>query len=207
MKKYLLFLFFLPLIFLSQKKKPFEVLGSIDAKVLVMKSFGNNFFNKSSDPFVGFGFGLNFMTNLENFGLSVNYSFLKASVKLDQTGLYGSLSEPQMNLYEVNLLHQNKLSEAFLLEEFGGVSIYRINSNYIYLANKYSQGDTGFNTGANLVYTLDPDGIQQLFLGAKFNFYNAKITNENPDIQKFFSYHVCCLMFTGVAPSGRHHKI
>lgn len=74
-----------------------------------------------------------------------------------------------------------------MLEEFGGVSVYRVNSTYQFGDKKYSQGNTGFNFGGNLVYTLDPDQIQQVFLGAKFNFYNAKIINENPEIQRFFS--------------------
>lgn len=187
MRKYYLLLLLFPLIFFNQKKKPFEIFGSVDGKVLVMKSFGNNQYNKTLQPFVGFGFGLNFLTNVKNFGFSLNYFLLKASGKLDQTNIYGSLSAPQMNLYEVNIFHQNKLDEDLLIEEFAGVSIYRVNSDYIYLAKKYQQGNTGFNTGANLVYTLDAEAVQQVFLGAKFNFYNAKIINQNPEIQKFFS--------------------
>jgi hypothetical protein len=187
MKKYYLILFFLPLIFFSQKKKEIVILGSLDAKVLAMNSFGNNFYSKILNPFVGFGFGLNFLTNLQNFGVSFNYYFLKASQKIGQTNIYGSLSDPQMNLSEINLFHQDKLDEDFLVEEFAGVSIYRVNSDYIYLAKKYSQGNTGFNGGVNLVYVLDPDGKQQAYVGAKINVYNARIINENPDIQQFFS--------------------
>lgn len=187
MRKYYLLLFFLPLIFFSQRKKPFEILGSADGKVLVMKSFGNNQYNKTLQPFVGFGFGLNFLTNMKNFGVSLNYFLLKATGKFDQTSVFGSLSAPQMNLYEVNIFHQNKLDEDLLVEEFAGLSVYRVNSDYIYSADKYSQGNNGFNAGGNLVYTLDPEGKQQVYLGGKFNFYNAKIINENPEIQKFFS--------------------
>jgi hypothetical protein len=73
-----------------------------------------------------------------------------------------------MNLYEVNIFHQNKLNEDLLVEEFAGVSIYRVNSNFIYSADKYSQGNNDFNAGA------------------KFNFYDAKITNGNSEIQFFF---------------------
>lgn len=185
-KFYFLFLLF-PLIFFSQKKKEIVILGSLDTKVLVMKSFGNNFYNKTLQPFVGFGFGLNFLTNIKNFGLNFNYFFLKASGKLDQTNIYGNLSAPQMNLYEVNLFHQNKLDEDLLIEEFAGLSIYRVNSNFINASKKYSQGNNGFDFGSNLVYTLDPEGKQQALIGAKFNFYDAKIINENPEIQKYFS--------------------
>ena len=185
-KFYFLFLLF-PLIFFSQKKKEIVILGSLDTKVLVMKSFGNNFYNKTLQPFVGFGFGLNFLTNIKNFGLNFNYFFLKASGKLDQTNIYGNLSAPQMNLYEVNLFHQNKLDEDLLIEEFAGLSIYRVNSNFINASKKYSQGNNGFDIGSNLVYTLDPEGKQQALIGAKFNFYDAKIINENPEIQKYFS--------------------
>jgi hypothetical protein len=56
-----------------------------------------------------------------------------------------------------------------LVEEFAGVSIYRVNSHFIYSADKYPQGNSAFNAGA------------------KFNFYDAKITNENSEIQFFFS--------------------
>ena len=187
MKKTFFLLLFFPLFFFSQKKKEIVILGSLDAKVLVMKSFGNNFYNKTQQAFVGFGFGLNFITNIKDFGLSFNYYFLKASGKYGQTNIYGSLSAPQMNLYELNLFHQNKLDEDLFLEEFAGASIYRVNSNFIYASKKYSQGNTGFNFGSNLVYSLDPEGRQQAFFGAKFNFYNAKIINENPEIQRFFS--------------------
>lgn len=187
MRKTYFILIFTPLVFFSQKRKEIVILGSLDSKVLVMKSFGNNFYNKTLQPFVGFGFGLNFLTNIKDFGASFNYYFLKASGKSEQANVYGSLSAPQMNLFEVNLFHQNKLDEDLLIEEFAGVSIYRVNSKFIYATQKYSQGNTGFNFGGNLVYTLDPEGKQQAFIGAKFNFYDAKIINENPEIQRFFS--------------------
>lgn len=187
MKNFYLFLIFFPLTFFSQKKKEFKIYGSLDAKVLIMKSFGNNFYNKTLQPLVGFGFGLNFLTNVKDFGLSFNYYFLKATGKYDQTNIYGSLSAPQMNLYEIDLFHQNKLGEDFLVEEFAGVSVYRVNSSFIYTSKNYSQGNTGFNFGSNLVYNLDPEGKQQAFIGGKFNFYNSKIINENPEIQRFFS--------------------
>lgn len=197
MKAFYLILLLLPAIFLSQKKKEIKIYGSADAKVLVMRSFGDNYYNKTLQPFVGFGFGLNFTTNIENFGINFNYYLLKASNKYDQTNIYGSLSSPVMNLVEVNLLHQDKLSEEFLLEEFAGLSVYRVNSTYQYLDKKYTQGDNGFNAGANLVYSLDPEGIQHAFLGAKFNFYNAKLINENPDVQRFFSRAVFASVILG----------
>lgn len=187
MKGYFLILVFSPLFFFSQKKKEFKVYGSADAKVLAMKSFGNNLYNKTLQPFIGFGFGLNFLTNVKDFGISFNYYLLKASGKYDQANIYGSQSAPSMNLYEANLFHQNKLDEELLIEEYAGVSVYRVNSQYQYNPEKYSQGNTGFNFGGNFVYTLDPEESQQVFLGAKFNFYNAKIINENPETQKFFS--------------------
>ncbi|SFI24934.1 hypothetical protein [Halpernia frigidisoli] len=187
MRKFYLFLIFLPLFFLSQKKKPIEILGSLDGKVLVMKSFGNNQYNKTLEPFVGFGFGLNFLTNIKNFGVGFNYFLLKASGKLDQINVFGNLSAPQMSLYEANIIHQNKLDEELLVEEFVGLSVYRVKSKYISSSQNYLQGNNGFNLGSNLAYTLDPEGFQQIYLGAKFNFYDAKIINENPEIQKFFS--------------------
>lgn len=187
MKKFYFILIILPLFFFGQKKKEFKIYGSADARVLAMKSFGNNLYSKTLQPFIGFGFGLNFLTNVKDFGIGFNYYLLKATGKYDKTNIYGSQSAPQMNLFEMNLIHQNKLGEDLLVEEFGGVSVYRVNSTYQYSELKYSQGNTGFNLGGNLVYTLDPDQIQQVFLGVKFNFYNAKIINENPEIQKFFS--------------------
>ena len=187
MKKIYFILLLFPLIFFSQRKKPFEILGSVDAKVLVMKSFGNNQYNKTLQPFVGFGFGLNFLTNIKNFGVTLNYYFLKATGKLDQVNIYGNLSAPQMNLYEADIMHHTILSEELLVEEFAGLSVYRVNTDVINSPAKYQQGNNGFNLGANLVYTLDPEGKQQAYIGGKFNFYDAKIINENPEIQRFFS--------------------
>lgn len=58
-----------------------------------------------------------------------------------------------------------------------------------YLDNKgdFSEGNGGLNLGLKAIYIIDDTGFQQIVLNTRLNFYNSKIGNQNPDIEKYYS--------------------
>lgn len=161
-----------------------KVTFSADPHVKVMTSLGNNFLSNAFGYFYGFGVGLN--TNLyKNFGLGVEYTYFLASIKDRDT--FGYLGAPSMNNFDWYVFHKDKISEEFFVEEMIGYSTYRMKSPYLDNSGKFSEGNGGLHFGAKAIYTIDNEGFQQVVFGTKLNFYNAKIGNQNPDIEKYYS--------------------
>lgn len=157
---------------------------SVDPHVKVMTSLGNNFLHDAMDYFYGFGIGLN--TNLyKNFGLGVEYTYFLANVKRPE--LFGYLGAPSMNNFDWYLFHKDKITEEFFVEEIIGYSTYRMKSPFLDNSGTFSEGNGGLNLGAKAIYALDVEGVQEIVLGGKLNFYNARIGNQNPDIEKYYS--------------------
>lgn len=161
-----------------------QVKFSVDPHVKVMTSLGNNFLSESFDYFYGFGIGLN--TNLyKNFGLGVEYTYFLATLKNPE--LFGYLGAPSMNNFDWYVFHKDKISEAFFVEEIVGYSTYRMKSPYLDNSGYFREGNGGLNLGAKAIYVLDVEGVQEIVLGGKLNFYNSKIGNQNPDLEKYYS--------------------
>lgn len=161
-----------------------QVKFSVDPHVKVMTSLGNNFLSESFDYFYGFGIGLN--TNLyKNFGLGVEYTYFLATLKNQE--LFGYLGAPSMNNFDWYVFHKDKISEAFFVEEIVGYSTYRMKSPYLDNSGDFREGNGGLNLGAKAIYVLDVEGVQEIVLGGKLNFYNSKIGNQNPDLEKYYS--------------------
>lgn len=161
-----------------------QVKFSVDPHVKVMTSLGNNFLSESFDYFYGFGIGLN--TNLyKNFGLGVEYTYFLATLKNPE--LFGYLGAPSMNNFDWYVFHKDKISEAFFVEEIVGYSTYRMKSPYLDNSGDFREGNGGLNLGAKAIYVLDVEGAQEIVLGGKLNFYNSKIGNQNPDLEKYYS--------------------
>lgn len=188
MRLMLLFFFAFSCFAFSQKKQQrFDVVSNLEAKVIVMKSVGNNFLAKTMSVFYGFGFGGNLMTPI-NFGIGFDYNILFSNIKPDQQNVYGNLGAPRMTNIEMYLTHREKLSEDFRLEEMAGFSYYHLATTLFDDKNhKFNDGGMGFNLGGKLIYTVDMEGFQQFFLSTKVNFYYSDVYNENPEIRKFFS--------------------
>lgn len=157
---------------------------SVDPHIKVMTSLGNNFLSDSYDYFYGFGIGLN--TNLyKNFGLGVEYTYFLANVKnYDRLGYLGA---PSMNNFDWYVFHKDKIAEEFFVEEILGYSTYRMKSPYLDNRGDFREGNSGLNLGAKAIYVLDVEGFQEVVLGAKLNFYNSKIGNQNPEIAAYYS--------------------
>jgi len=161
-----------------------QVRFSVDPHLKVMTSMGNNFLSDAFGYFYGFGIGLN--TNLyKNFGLGVEYTYFLATVK--DRDRFGYLGAPSMNNFDWYVFHKDKITEDFFVEEILGYSTYRIKSPYLDNSGKFSEGNGGLNLGGKAIYVLDVEGVQEVVFGAKLNFYNAKIGNQNPDIEKYYS--------------------
>lgn len=161
-----------------------QVKFSVDPHVKVMTSLGNNFLSESFDYFYGFGIGLN--TNLyKNFGLGVEYTYFLAT--LEKPELSGYLGAPSMNNFDWYVFHKDKITEEFFIEEIMGYSTYRMKSPFLDNSGKFSEGNGGLNLGGKAIYVLDVEGVQEVVLGARLNFYNSKIGNQNPDIEKYYS--------------------
>lgn len=157
---------------------------SVDPHVKVMTSLGNNFLSESFGYFYGFGVGLN--TNLyKNFGLGVEYTYFLATIK--DRDKFGYLGAPSMNNFDWYLFHKDKITEEFFVEEILGYSTYRMKSPFLDNSGKFTEGNGGLNFGGKAIYVLDVEGFQEVVLGAKLNFYNSKIENQNPDIEKYYS--------------------
>lgn len=188
MKKYLLFLVVIFSISVSAQRRKQNwtenVKFSVDPHVKFMKSLGNNFLNETFDYFYGFGVGVN--TNLyKNFGLGVEYTYFLATVK--DRDRFGYLGAPSMNNFDWYVFHKDKITEEFFVEKILGYSTYRMQSPYLDNSGKFSEGNSGINLGGKAIYVLDAEGFQEVVLGAKLNFYNSKIGNQNPDIEKYYS--------------------
>ena len=161
-----------------------QVKFSVDPHVKVMTSLGNNFLSDAFGYFYGFGLGLN--TNLyKNFGLGVEYTYFLASIK--DRDKFGYLGAPSMNNFDWYVFHKDKISEEFFVEEILGYSTYRMKSPYLDNSGDFNEGNGGLNLGAKAIYVLDAEGFQEVVFGAKLNFYNSKIGNQNPDIAKYYS--------------------
>ena len=189
MKKLLLFsLALISTSAFSQRRKNQDwtenVKFSIDPHVKVMKSLGNNFLNEAFDYFYGFGIGGN-VNVYKNFGLGVEYTYFLANVKNGDQ--FGYLGAPSMNNFDWYAFHQDKITEDFFVEEILGYSTYRMKSPFLDNSGNFHEGNSGLNFGAKAIYTIDDTGTQQIVLNAKLNFYNSKIGNQNPDIEKYYS--------------------
>lgn len=161
-----------------------QVKFSVDPHVKVMTSLGNNFLNGSFDYFYGFGIGLN--TNLyKNFGLGVEYTYFLATLKNPE--LFGYLGAPSMNNFDWYVFHKDKITEDLFVEEIIGYSTYRLKSPYLDNSGTFTEGNGGLNFGAKAIYVLDVEGVQEIVLGGKLNFYNSRIGNQDPEIDKYYS--------------------
>ena len=157
---------------------------SVDPHVKVMTSLGHNFLHDAMAYFYGFGIGLN--TNLyKNFGLGVEYTYFLANLKRPE--LFGYLGAPSMNNFDWYLFHKDQITEQFFVEEVVGYSTYRLKSPFLDNSGDFSEGNGGINLGAKAIYVLDAEGVQEIVLGGKLNFYNARIGNQNPDIERYYS--------------------
>ena len=188
--KVFVILLFLPFsaLFFGQKTKKLDVVSNIETKVLVMKPLGNNSLAKDLEPFYGFAFSGNLMTPI-NFGIGLDYNMLYSNVKKDRRNIYGKIGSPRITIVDVFLTHRENISEEFLLEEMAGFSYYNQTSLFTNLKNEKLQNTgVGFNLGGKVIYILDPEGYQALFVTGKLNYYSTNVYNENPEIQKYFNH-------------------
>ena len=186
----LLFLGFSSL-FLSQKnKKNLDIVSNIEAKVIAMKPLGNNSLAKNLEPFYGFAFGGNLMTN-KNFGIGLDFNLLYSNVKVDQKNLYGKLGAPKITIVDLFLTHRENISEVFLIEEMAGLSYYHQTNYYIDFKNEINKNNgIGINLGGKAIYILDPEGDQAVFVSGKFNYYSTNVYNENKEIEKYYNHSI-----------------
>lgn len=172
----------------AQKRKNYNwqenVKFSMDPHVKVMTALGNNFLKDTFDYFYGFGIGGN-VNIYKSFGLGMEYTYFLANVK--ERGKFGSLGAPSMNNFDAYLFHQDKITEDFFIEELIGYSTYRMKSPFLDNSGDFREGNGGLNLGAKAIYTIDNEGLQQVVFGTRLNFYNARIGNQNPDIEKYYS--------------------
>ncbi len=183
--------FFLILISVSvsaQRRKKQDwtenVRSSLDPHVKVMVPVGHNFLKDTFGYFYGFGIGGN-LTIYKNFGLGAEYTYFLAAI--EDRDRYGYLGAPSMNNFDWYIFHQDKITEEFYVEELVGYSTYRMKSPYLDNSGYFREGNGGLNFGAKAIYTIDDTGMQQIVLGTRLNFYNARIGNENPEIEKYYS--------------------
>lgn len=178
------------LIFSQKKKKTLDVVSNIETKVTILKPIGNNSLAKDVQPFYGFGFSGNLMTPI-NFGIGVDYSMLFSNVIYDRKNVYGNIASPTLTIIDVFLTHRENISEEFLVEEMAGFSYYNHSSTYLDFNNeKLKNNGIGFNLGGKVIYILDPEGYQAVFLTGRLNYYSTNVYNENPEIQKFYNHSV-----------------
>ncbi len=189
MKKILLFsLALISVSASSQRRKKQDwtenVQASVDPHVKIMTSLGNNFLKDTFGYFYGFGIGGN-LNVYKNFGVGAEYTYFLATVK--DRDRFGYLGAPSMNNFDWYVFHRDKISEEFYVEELVGYSTYRIKSPYLDNSGQFREGNGGLNFGAKAIYTIDDTGMQQIVFGTRVNFYNARIGNQNPDIEKYYS--------------------
>ena len=186
-KSILFFIVIISISFSAQRRKQNwteQVKFSVDPHIKVMTALGDNFLHDNLSYFYGFGVGLN--TNLyKNFGLGIEYTYFLANVKNRDT--YGYLGAPSMNNFDWYVFHKAKITEEFFVEEMLGYSTYRLKSPYLDNSSKFNEGNGGLHFGGKAIYVLDVEGVQEIIFGAKLNFYNSKIGNQNPDIEKYYS--------------------
>lgn len=169
----------------QKKKNRFDISSNAEARVLVMKAVGNNMLSKDFGAFYGFGFGGQLMTPIQ-FGLSLDYNLLFGDAKYGRENFVGNLGSHQLSNIDFSIVHRNEIIEDFSIEEFAGISFYRLRSTVYPSHQKYTEGQGGFNIGAKALYNLDREGIQQFVFGAKGNAYFSGTNNENKDVQKYY---------------------
>ena len=175
------------LVFAQKKKKYFDdVVSNADAKIILLKPVGNNHLSKDYSTFFGFGFGGNLMTPI-NFGIGLDYNVLFSNVKYGNENMAGSIGSPVLTIADLFISHRDKLSEDFQVEEMIGFSFYSHTNLFNYQKNqKYKNTGNGLNLGGRIIYNLDMEGYQQVFLAGKINLYYTNVFNENKEIQKYY---------------------
>lgn len=177
----------IPLSFFGQKKKKnFDTKFSAEARANVMKPIGNNTFAKDLNTFAAFGFGAHLMTPI-NWGIGADINFLFSNVKIGHENIYGNLAAPTFTNADFYILHRDKISEEFWIEEFGGASFYSLKNTIPESHETKSDQSTGFHLGGNIVYTLDREDRQQFVGGIKINYYRNRTFNQNRDIQNYYA--------------------
>ena len=177
-----------PILIYGQKKKNvLDVVSNADAKMILMKPFGNNTYAKDLQPFYGFGFGGNLMTPIR-FGIGLDYSVLFSNVKYGRENIYGGIGSPRLTVLEAFLTHRENISEDFFVEELLGYSHYALANNFIDdKSQTLKTSGSGPVLGGKAIYTLDREGAQQVFANLKVNLFFTNIYNENSSIQKYYS--------------------
>ncbi|SHK27900.1 hypothetical protein [Epilithonimonas mollis] len=188
----LLLLIFLAIGFLkiqAQKRKHYnwqeDVKFSVDPHVKFMTALGNNFLKDVFGYFYGFGIGGN-VKIYKNFGMGIEYTYFLAN-DVKNLEKFGNLGAPSMNNFDGYIFHEDKITDDFFIEELVGYSTYRMKSPFLDNSGDFREGNGGLNFGAKAIYTIDNEGFQQVVFGTRLNFYNAKIGNQNPDIEKYYS--------------------
>lgn len=169
----------------QKKKNRLDITSNIEARVLAMKGLGNNTLAKDFGVFYGFGAGGQLMTPI-NFGVSIDYNILFGDVKYGHQNYFGNLGSQRLTNVDLSIVHKNFVTEEFFVEEYGGLSFYRLNSTLYPGKEKYTEGRGGFHLGLKGVYNLDREGYQQFVVGIKGNAYYSGTNNENPDIEKYY---------------------
>lgn len=170
----------------QKKRKSLDITSNLEGRFLAMKAFGNNSLSKDFGFFYGFGFSGQLMTPL-NFGLGLDYNLMFSNVKYGRQNRVGDLGSPQLTQISLNVIHRDILSEDFFLEEFVGLSIYRLQSSLYPGKEKFTEGNGGYNAGLNAVYTLDREGRQQFVFGVRGSGYFSSSYNENKAVKKYYS--------------------
>lgn len=178
-------LFGLVFSFGQKKKNRFDITSNAEARVIAMKALGNNMLSKDFGFFYGFGFGGQLMTPV-NFGVGLDYNLLFGDAKYGRENYVGNLGSQRLTDVDVSIIHKDQINEEFSVEEFAGISFYRLNS-ILYPGNeKYSEGRGGFHIGMKGLYNLDREGIQQFVFGVKGNAYFSGTNNENTDVENYY---------------------
>lgn len=183
-------LIFLLLIFgsslcFAQKKDRLDITSNVEVRTLVLKPIGNNTLAKDFRPFFGVGIGGQLMTPI-HFGVGLDYNILWSDVKYGHEAKFGNLGSQQLANVNLHLIHKDEIDEDFSIEEYAGVTFYRLTSLMYPGKEKYSEGRGGISFGAKGIYTLDNEGIQQFVFGINASTYSSGVTNENSEIQKYY---------------------
>jgi hypothetical protein len=83
------------------------------------------------------------------------------------------------------------VSEDFLIEGMLGYSYYSLKNSFVYDKNQFQKiTGSGPILGGKVIYTLDREGIQQVFVAAKLNLFFNGVYNENPEIRKYYNHSI-----------------